>query len=199
MLGRVVVGGLATGRFEVQIEDVPQAVAVARAEGAGVVPELAFEGPLRGPAQPQAMAQPQRPATGTSLRGPGTSPSRAHRAQTTPPSARHLRSEPSCRTTDATDTESGRRRSYGQSGSQFYNAVRPHGAVRYRAPSPKVLVPGWAAWPGCAAGGLWTSGQPGYAGLTPSPQAQQQHEQSILTVLPTSSPTPTMEPRPTVN
>ena len=32
--------------------------------------------------------------------------------------------------------------------------------------------------------------------LTTSPQGQ---EQSILTVLPTSNPTPTMEPRPTVN
>ena len=79
---------------------------------------------------------------------------------------------------------------------RHYNAVRPHGALRYRAPAPEVLMPGWAAWPGGAAGGLWTSGQPGSAGLTTSPQAQ---EQSILTVLPTNSPDSTMEPRPAVN
>ena len=59
-----------------------------------------------------------------------------------------------------------------------------------------VLVPGWAAWPGGAAGSLWGSGQAGGAGLSTSPQAQ---EQSILTVLPTSNPIPTMEPKPAVN
>ena len=59
MLGRLVVDGIATGRFEIQIEDVPQAVAVARAQDAGVFAELAFEVSLREP-QPQEMAEPHR-------------------------------------------------------------------------------------------------------------------------------------------
>ena len=59
VLGRLVVDGIATGRFEIQIEDVPQTVAVARAQDAGVFAELAFEVPLREP-RPQEMAEPQR-------------------------------------------------------------------------------------------------------------------------------------------
>ena len=51
--------GIATGRFEIQIEDVPQAVAVVRAQDAGVFAELAFEVPLR-ESRSQAMAEPQR-------------------------------------------------------------------------------------------------------------------------------------------
>ena len=59
VLGHLVVDGIATGRFEIQIEDVPQAVAVARAQEAGVCAELAFEVPLREP-QPQEMAEPDK-------------------------------------------------------------------------------------------------------------------------------------------
>ena len=29
--------------------------------------------------------------------------------------------------------------------------MRLHGALRYQALAPEVLVPGWVAWPGCAA------------------------------------------------
>ena len=35
-----------------------------------------------------------------------------------------------------------------ESWRRHYNAVRPYRALRYRAPAPEVLVPGWAAWPG---------------------------------------------------
>ena len=38
-----------------------------------------------------------------------------------------------------------------ESWRRHYNAVRPHGALRYQALAPEVLVTGWAAWPGCVA------------------------------------------------
>ena len=34
-----------------------------------------------------------------------------------------------------------------ESWRRHYNAVRPHGALRYRAPAPEVMVPASTAWP----------------------------------------------------
>ena len=49
MPGRVVIGGFAPAGLDAKIEEAPQAIAVARAQGAVLLLKLALEAPLRGP------------------------------------------------------------------------------------------------------------------------------------------------------
>ena len=75
MLGRLVVRGLASRRFEVEVEEASDAVGVPGAEGTGVLPELPVEAELRRP-EAEAVSEPQRVA-GVGERHPGAG--RAHR------------------------------------------------------------------------------------------------------------------------